>query len=119
MRTKKGATRHRKRSPCPAPEQPSSAGIREANPRRGRVGVVIDNGCLARGGKEKSTHAGVVKADLLGAVVLLPAKLLYNTGAPGAVLFFNKRKPSARKGKVLSINASGEIEGYLKEFEYV
>ncbi|TET46251.1 SAM-dependent DNA methyltransferase [candidate division TA06 bacterium] len=84
--------------------------LASTNPKKGRVGIVIDNGCLFRGGKEKSIRAGVVKADLLEAVVLLPAKLFYNTGAPGAVLFFNKRKPSARKGKVLFINASGEYE---------
>lgn len=39
-----------------------------------------------------------------------PEKLFYNTGAPGALVFLNKNKPDARKGKVLFINASSEFE---------
>lgn len=78
--------------------------------KNGRVGVVIDNGCLFRGGKEKSIRERVLKDDLLECVVLLPEKLFYNTGAPGALLFFNKHKPAERKGKILFINASFEYE---------
>jgi len=78
--------------------------------RNGRVGVVIDNGCLFRGGKEKSIREGVLKDDLLECVILLPEKLFYNTGAPGALLIFNKHKPAERKGKILFINASPECE---------
>ena len=43
-------------------------------------------------------------------MILLPEKLFYNTGAPGAIIIFNKAKPSERKGKVLFINASAEYE---------
>jgi len=79
--------------------------------KSGRVGVVIDNGCLFRGGKERSIREGVLeKGDLLECVILLPEKLFYNTGAPGAILIFNKNKPEGRKGKVLFINASSEYE---------
>jgi len=76
----------------------------------GRVGVVIDNGCLFRGGKEKAIRTSIIKADLIEAVILLPEKLFYNTGAPGAIIVLNKNKPQGRKGKVLFINASGEYE---------
>ncbi|MEM3489126.1 MAG: N-6 DNA methylase, partial [Nitrososphaerota archaeon] len=38
----------------------------------------------------------------------LPEKLFYNTGAPGAIIIFNKNKPPKRKGKILFINASNE-----------
>ena len=76
----------------------------------GRVGVVIDNGCLFRGGKEKAIRAGVINDELLEAVILLPEKLFYNTGAPGAILILNKNKPSKRKGRILFINASSEFE---------
>ncbi len=76
----------------------------------GRVGIVIDNGCLFRGGKEKAIRAGVIGDDLIEAVILLSEKLFYNTGAPGAVLILNKNKPSKRKGKILFINASSEFE---------
>ena len=77
----------------------------------GRVGVVIDNGCLFRGGKEGDIRRKVVEADLVECVLLLPEKLFYNTGAPGAIIVFRKRKTAERKGKILFINASSE---YIK-----
>jgi type I restriction enzyme M protein len=76
----------------------------------GRVGVVIDNGCLFRGGKEKAIRTLIVDKDLLDVTILLPEKLFYNTGAHGAVLVLNKNKATARKGKILFINASKEFE---------
>ncbi len=76
----------------------------------GRVGVVIDNGCLFRGGKEKAIRTSIINADLIEAVILLPEKLFYNTGAPGAVIVLNKNKPEPRKGKILFVNASQEFE---------
>jgi type I restriction enzyme M protein len=77
-----------------------------------RVGIVIDNGCLFRGGKERAVRSAVLseKDDLVECVVLLPEKLFYNTGAPGAIIIFNKHKPAERKGKVLFVNASREFE---------
>jgi type I restriction enzyme M protein len=77
----------------------------------GRVGVVIDNGCLFRGGKEGDIRRKIVEADLVDCVLLLPEKLFYNTGAPGAIIIFRKNKPTERKGKILFINASNE---YIK-----
>jgi len=76
----------------------------------GRVGVVIDNGCLFRGGKEKAIRTSIINADLIEAVILLPEKLFYNTGAPGAIIILNKNKSGQGKGKVLFINASSEYE---------
>ncbi len=77
-----------------------------------RVGIVIDNGCLFRGGKEKTIRSALLsqKHDLIECVILLPEKLFYNTGAPGAIIIFNQHKPTERKGKVLFINASKEAE---------
>jgi type I restriction enzyme M protein len=77
----------------------------------GRVGVVIDNGCLFRGGKEGDIRRKIVEADLIECVLLLPEKLFYNTGAPGAIIIFKKDKPAERKNKILFINASNE---YIK-----
>jgi type I restriction enzyme M protein len=77
-----------------------------------RVGIVIDNGCLFRGGKERAVRSAVLseKNDLVECVILLPEKLFYNTGAPGAIIIFNKHKPAERRGKVLFVNASKEFE---------
>jgi len=84
--------------------------LASAKDTTGRVGVVIDNGCLFRGGKEKAIRQQVLAADLLECVVLTPEKLFYNTGAPGALLFFAKKKPKDHKGRVLVINAAQEFE---------
>lgn len=84
--------------------------LSSASDKNGRIGVVIDNGCLFRGGKEKAIRTAILNADLIEAVFLLPEKLFYNTGAPGAIIVLNKNKPKERKGKVLFINASKEYE---------
>lgn len=84
--------------------------IGSAKEGSGQVGVVIDNGCLFRGGKEKAIRQKILEADLLECVILTPEKLFYNTGAPGALLFFNKNKPAEHKGKTLIINAAQEFE---------
>ncbi|MEM2585056.1 MAG: class I SAM-dependent DNA methyltransferase [Thermoproteota archaeon] len=74
----------------------------------GRVGLVIDNGCLFRGGKEGEIRRQVVEKDWIECVILTPEKLFYNTGAPGALIIFNKNKPEERRNKILFINASNE-----------
>ena len=79
-----------------------------------KVGVILDQGALFRGGKEENIRRGIVKSDLLEAVILLPEKLFYNTQAAGIILVFNKEKPAERKGKVIFINA-GEL--YIKHPE--
>jgi len=77
---------------------------------RRKVGIVLDSGALFRGGKEKRIRKGIVQKDLIEAVILLPEKLFYNTGAPGIIMILNKNKPDERKGKILFINASNEYE---------
>jgi type I restriction enzyme M protein len=72
--------------------------------------VVIDQGALFRGGREREIRSKIIEKDLVEAVVLLPEKLFYNTSAPGAVIVFNKNKPEDRRGKVLFINASNEYK---------
>ncbi|MEW6457008.1 MAG: type I restriction-modification system subunit M [Acidobacteriota bacterium] len=84
--------------------------LSSANTEKGRVGIVIDNGCLFRGGKEKAVRTAIISENLMEAVILLPEKLFYNTGAPGAILILNKNKPEERKDKILFINASREYE---------
>jgi len=76
----------------------------------GRVGVVIDQGTLFRGGRERAIRSRVVEEDLIECVILLPEKLFYNTMAPGTIIILRKNKPEDRKGKILFINASEEYE---------
>lgn len=84
--------------------------LASADNETGRVGVIIDNGALFRGGKEKKIRTGIIKDDLIESVILLTEKLFYNTGAPGVIIVLNKNKPDDRKGKVLFINASEQFE---------
>jgi len=74
----------------------------------GKVGIVIDNGCLFRGGREKNIRSKIIERDWVECIILLPEKLFYNTGAPGAIIIFNKNKSQERKSKILFINASNE-----------
>ena len=84
--------------------------LASADEKNGRVGVVIDNGCLFRGGKEKVIRTSIVNSDLIEAIILLPEKLFYNTGAPGAIIILNKNKTDERKEKILFINASKDFQ---------
>jgi len=81
-----------------------------AEPEGGRVGVVMDAGCLFRGGKERSIRAGMIEKDLLEAAILLPGRLFFATQARGTILVFRHRKAKERQGKVLFIDASREHE---------
>jgi type I restriction enzyme M protein len=68
----------------------------------------MPHGVLFRGSKEKAIRQGILKDDILEAVVGLPSSLFYGAGIPATLLIINKKKPAARKGKVLFIN--GELE---------
>jgi len=75
----------------------------------GRIGLVVDNGCLFRGGKERAVRRKIIEKDWIECVILTPEKLFYNTGAPGAIIIFNKNKQKGRHNKILFINASNEF----------
>jgi type I restriction enzyme M protein len=77
-----------------------------------KVGVVLDQGALFRGGKEKNIRKAAIEKDLIEAIILLPEKLFYNSGAPGIILILNKNKPEGRKGKIIFINAYKEFEDH-------
>jgi type I restriction enzyme M protein len=77
----------------------------------GMVGVVMPHGVLFRGASEGKIREGLLKQDVLEAVIGLPANLFYGTGIPAAVLILRAKgaKPEERKGRVLFIHAA---EGY-------
>jgi type I restriction enzyme M protein len=76
----------------------------------GRMGVVLDQGALFRGGAEGKIRQKVVEQDLIECVIALPEKIFYNTGAPGCLIFLNKDKPEDRQGRVLFIYAGKDFE---------
>jgi type I restriction enzyme M protein len=73
----------------------------------GRVGVFVPHGVLFRGASEGVIRQKLIEANLLDAVVGLPATLFYGTGIPAAILVFKKHK---RNKTVVFIDASREYE---------
>ena len=93
---------------------------------RGRAAVVLDTGAVTRGSgarhedRERNIRKWFVERDLIDGVLLLPDNLFYNTSAAGIIIVLSKRKPEARKSKIVLINASrrvgkGRPKNYIPE----
>ena len=82
---------------------------------RGRAAVVLDTGAVTRGSgakhedRERNIRRWFVERDLIDGVILLPDNLFYNTSAAGIIVVLSKRKPEARKGKIVLVNASRRV----------
>ena len=90
---------------------------------RGRAAVVLDTGAVTRGSgsknedKERNIRKWFVEHDLIDGVILLPDNLFYNTTAAGVIVVLSKRKPAARKEKIVLLNASRRVQkGRPKNF---
>lgn len=90
---------------------------------RGRAAVVLDTGAVTRGSgsknedKERNIRKWFVEHDLIDGVILLPDNLFYNTNAAGVIVVLSKRKPAARKDKIVLLNASRRVQkGRPKNF---
>jgi type I restriction enzyme M protein len=83
---------------------------------RGRAAVVLDTGAVTRGSGSKNENVErnirkwFVDHDLIDGVILLPENLFYNTTAAGVIVVLNKKKPKARAGKVVLLNASRRVK---------
>jgi type I restriction enzyme M protein len=75
----------------------------------GMLGVVLPHGILFRGGAEGKIRQGLLKDDLIEAVIGLGPNLFYGTGIPACVLIINRHKQPDRQGKVLFVNGAEEI----------
>ena len=93
---------------------------------RGRAVVVLDTGAMTRGSgsknedRERNIRKWFVERDLIDGVLLLPDNLFYNTSAAGIIVVLSKRKPEARRGKIVLVNASrrvgkGRPKNYIPE----
>ena len=85
----------------------------------GIMATVMPHGVLFRGGQEKVIREGIVRDDLIEAIIGLPPKLFYNTGIPACIIVINKNKPPHLKNKILFINADreygeGRNQNYLR-----
>ena len=88
--------------------------------------MVLDTGAVTRGSgakhedRERNIRRWFVERDLIDGVVLLPDNLFYNTSAAGIIVVLSKRKPEARRGKIVLLNASrrvgkGRPKNYIPE----
>jgi type I restriction enzyme M protein len=77
---------------------------------KGRLAVVLPNGVFFRGGAELAVRKELIDADLVEAVVQLPADLFYGAGIPACLFVLNRRKEPDRKGRVLMIDSSSGFE---------
>jgi type I restriction enzyme M protein len=81
----------------------------------GRAAVVLDTGAVTRGSgsknedRERNIRKWFVDRDLIDGVILLPENLFYNTTAAGIIIVLNKKKRTARKGKIVLVNASRHV----------
>ena len=88
--------------------------------------MVLDTGAVTRGSgsknedRERNIRKWFVERDLIDGVILLPDNLFYNTSAAGIIVVLSKRKPEARRGKIVLVNASrrvgkGRPKNYIPE----
>jgi type I restriction system adenine methylase HsdM len=102
--------------------------LTSANPRTGRVAVVLPQGALFRQGAEARIRTHVLKADRIEAVIGLAPNLFYGTGLAACVLILRNGKQPDRRNKVLFINGEDlmkkgrnqntlELEHSLEVFE--
>jgi len=75
---------------------------------KGKMATVMPHGVLFRGGAEKRIREGMVKDNILEAIIGLPSGLFYGTGIPACILVVNKDKPEEMKDNILFINADSE-----------
>ena len=90
---------------------------------RSRAAIVLDTGAMTRGSgskhqdRERNIRKWFVDHDLIDGVILLPDNLFYNTSAAGMIVVLSKRKPIARKNKIVLMNAGRRVrKGRPKNF---
>lgn len=72
----------------------------------GRAGIVLANGSMSSSqNNEGVIRAAMVDADVVEVMVALPGQLFFNTQIPACLWFLAKRKPAARQGQILFIDA--------------
>ena len=80
--------------------------VKSMVPRTGRMGVVLPQGALFRGGVEAQIRKYLLEQDLVEAVIGLAPNLFYGTGLAACILVLRAKKAKARQRKVLVVDAS-------------
>ena len=84
---------------------------------KGFMATVMPHGVLFRGGAEKVIREGIIRANIIEAIISLPPNLFYGTGIPACILVINKNKPKSLENRILFINADAEYgEGRAQNY---
>ena len=78
------------------------------NPKTGRCAILLPHGVLFRD-EEKHIRKALIEKDLVEAVIGLAPNLFYNSPMEACVMICRSRKSAKAKGRVLFINAVGEV----------
>ena len=82
--------------------------LKSMNPKTGRCAILLPHGVLFRD-EEKHIRKTLIEKDLVEAVIGLAPNLFYNSPMEACVMICRSRKPAKAKGRVLFINAVGEV----------
>ncbi len=85
-----------------------------------RMAVVLPQGALFRKSAEGTIRQALLENDMIEAVIGLAPNLFYGTQLAGCIVVLRRKKPDARKNKVLIIDAStlyrkGRAQNFLDQ----
>ena len=82
--------------------------LKSMNPKTGRCAILLPHGVLFRE-EEKHIRKALVENDLVEAVIGLAPNLFYNSPMEACVMVCRTKKSKKAKGRILFINAVGEV----------
>jgi type I restriction enzyme M protein len=82
--------------------------LKSMDPKTGRCAILFPHGVLFRN-EEAEMRRKLIESDLLECVLGLGPNLFYNSPMEACVVVCRTRKPAARRGKVLLIDAVKEV----------
>lgn len=82
--------------------------LKSMDPKTGRCAILLPHGVLFRE-EERAIREKLVNSDLLEAVIGLGPNLFYNSPMEACVMVCRMNKPVPAKGRILFINAVGEV----------
>ena len=82
--------------------------LKSMDPKTGRCAILLPHGVLFRE-EEKHIRKALIEADLVEAVIGLAPNLFYNSPMEACVMVCRTNKPAKAKGRILFINAVGEV----------
>ncbi len=93
--------------------------LKSMDPHAGRCAILLPHGVLFRN-EESEMREGLVRSDLVEAVIGLGANLFFNSPMEACVLICRSAKAPERRGRILFVDASSEVtrknaQSYLED----